>query len=212
MSFYYHEPPLVVNAEDYDVYFFVDGYEESSTDPPMTILVEYLVNELMGSSAPVHQDSKYYAIGGGDEHGRELSESEVAERMDFFINEKVTKYKANMYELSHLERSTECGASGVMETVTLAILSGAVGGIASVITAKLFEIYGGTNIALSADEIHELIQRMLKSNYGASGEVACVSAKKDGIERKYTYEDENKTRYYVRFMDNDGVKSVRVKR
>ena len=207
MSYWTNESPLILKTEKDDTYYFIDGYEEASTDPSLSIIVEFINNEIMDSSEPINQESKSYAIESGDE----LSEDEAADRMDFYIRETTTKYKTSTHELTYLERETECGASGATELVVL-ILSGAVGGVASSITSKLIEIYGQAKITLSADEIHTLIRSLLKENYNAKGEIICTSAKKNGTERKFTFEDESMSKYYVQFIDNEGVKSIRVKR
>jgi len=208
MSYQNNESPLVLKTENDDTYFYIDNYEDPSTDPSLSILVEFINDELMESSKPINQESKYYAI----ENGEELSTEEAADRMDFYIKETTTNYMTNTHDLTYLERETECGASGATELVVLAIFSGAVGGVASSITSKLIEIYGKAKITLSADEIHTLIRNLLKESYNAKGEILCTSAKKNGNERKFTFEDESMSKYYVQFIDNEGVKSIRVKR
>ena len=208
MSYCNSGSPLILKTDKDDLYFFIDGYDDAFTDPPLSILVEHLNSELMDSSKPISEVTKIFAIG----NENELSEDEAAELMDGFIGETTTHYKTSTHDLSYIERNVECGASGATEIVVLALLSGTVGGVASTITTKLLEMYGKTQTTLSTDEIHELIHSLLKENYNAKGAIICVSAKKNGIERKYTFEDENMTKYYVQFIDNEGVKSIRVKR
>ena len=72
MSYWTNESPLILKTEKDDTYYFIDGYEEASTDPSLSIIVEFINNEIMDSSEPINQESKSYAIESGDE----LSEDE----------------------------------------------------------------------------------------------------------------------------------------
>lgn len=212
MKRYYRSPPVTLVSNDEDVYFFIDEYEEASTDPPLSILVESFVNDVMGAIQPFSKESKFYRLGSAPEHQKEIDPNDKDQLIDFYENIITTKYKDVSYELTYKERNVECGASGVTETVLLAILSGAVGGIAGTVMSKLIDIYNQDTPELADNEIYSLMHELIREKYGAKGEITCISSKKDEKVSKYTLEDENNTRFYIDFTDGKGVRSIKVRK
>jgi hypothetical protein len=212
MKYYYKSPQVSLISTNEDCYYFINGYGEATSNPPLMNLVEYVVAEIMDGVESNSLSSKYYRLGGSEEHGKEISPDDEEQLYDYFENIVTTKYKNDSYELIHEERNIECGASGVTEVVLLSILSGAVGGVASSIISKLIDIYAQNDTALSADEIHMLMHDLIKEKYGAIGKIVCTSSKKDERDRKYILEDEMNSKFYINFTEENGIQSVKVRK
>lgn len=93
MKLNYRSPPISLVSNDIDVHYFIDGYEEATTDPPLRTFVEDFVDEMMDSIDPTSLDSKYFELTLDTEKQKEISEKEMEKRDDGYVNIITTIYK-----------------------------------------------------------------------------------------------------------------------
>ncbi len=77
---------------------------------------------------------------------------------------------------------------------------------------KLIELYGNSTKPLNDEQIHAMIQKLLKDKYGANENLKFISTKKEVDSTRYVLKDDADTKYHVQFSQTNGIQSVRVKK
>ena len=191
---------------------FIDGYQEGTTDPALKLVVDDYICNNTNITKPHSVSSKYYKLGTLRIPENELTKNEQEEFSDWHENIVDTEYRDDKHVIKHREISVEVGASGLTEEVVIALITGPASALLTVLLVKLIELYGNSTKPLNDEQIHAMIQKLLKDKYGANENLKFISTKKEVDSTRYVLKDDADTKYHVQFSQTNGIQSVRVKK
>ena len=122
-------------------------------------------------------------------------------------------YKSEKYKLDVIQNENYFGASGGTEQIILAILSGVAGGIATMITNKIFEVvadqiktaYSGSISDRSLDARQHVIEKILIKRFKANKPIQYLKIKHRKNVTECEVEDFHKKKYTVQAKEQNGV-------
>jgi hypothetical protein len=121
-------------------------------------------------------------------------------------------FRTDKYELNFIEEEFYCGASGGTEQIILAIYGGVAGGVATVITTKIFDLItkkfstGSSNSELDADnpELLTIIEDILVNRYKSKPPLYFSNSKYEDRCIALEITDSNYSKYFAKVQNING--------
>jgi hypothetical protein len=122
-------------------------------------------------------------------------------------------YKSSKCKLDVIQDEMYFGASGGTEQIILAIFGGVAGGIATVISTKLFDLIADKTISVYSDSIparsldkkQRIIEKILIKRFHAKSPIQYLKVKHGKNVTECEIEDSHKKKYFAQIKERGGV-------